>query len=641
MQSSLLKVALVSIVLGAALALAAPDHYGVYLSSKAESKELIGMKIEVLATGQQLAEHFKKNPVVADPDAHLLVYYPDFKPAQLELKHMSGDGETKPVATFVKPLEKDQYAVMPRVPFSDGIYLLTYYASLIETEVFVFAVGQPSGQASSQPGEAKERAVVAGRAGLNEAKATLSVAYAKAYMASGGKQPTVADVAAKADLGPNPVSFGTIKINVVKNSEVGFGLQVLAVGPTDLTADGLADTWTMPTDDRLVPTEHPAEQAVPTPAPASDVVSLVCPGGKLGAFAHGSRCTGYYDEDGLVDIQLSGVASALPHQRTKELVHPGVDIVAPESSPIHPIRDGVVVDVIDADADRNWKSIGYMVMVEHTGLGGMPTHYSLYLHMKQKPTAKVGDSVVAGKTELGLVGRTGAAYGNHVHVEVRTFKDRLNPTWKNIYGKLTPDAEKTFDQTTFEASWVDPTKFATTHEGAEATVTPASGVLSALPSTGSSVAQPKPGIQSSPSANLPAGATADAVLLHLCSQVENNDLFRANAIIDTNKPYEAVWAAVQKTLEQKKEKVLKADRDTGVIETDLTRHGVMGFPAFDKFIIVVEKVGDGNANVHFKRFGYALEQGRNTVPQRDQEINKRRDNDFRKAFMKNLWGDRP
>ncbi len=213
----------------------------------------------------------------------------------------------------------------------------------------------------------------------------------------------------------------------------------------------------------------PAEQGILDPAlqnhPAapvspSDAVHLICPAGKLGAFTHGTRCTGYYDADGLVDIQLSDVASTVPHEKTKELVHPGVDIVTAEGSPIYPIRNGIVVDEIDTDSDRNWKSLGYMVMVEHPGTGATSKYYSLHLHMKQKPTVKIGALVTVGKTELGLVGHTGATYGNHVHVEVRTFKDRFNSTWKNIYGKLTPESEKTFDEKTFAASWVDPVKFA-------------------------------------------------------------------------------------------------------------------------------------------------------------------------------------
>lgn len=194
-------------------------------------------------------------------------------------------------------------------------------------------------------------------------------------------------------------------------------------------------------------------------APSSDVVSLVCRGAKLGEFRHGTRCTGYYGADGLVDIQLSGVASALPHEQKKELVHAGVDIIAGEGWKITPIRDGIVTDVISEEVDKDWRSLGYMVIVQHSADLESPM-YSCYLHMRQAPSVKIGDAVMAGKTLLGRVGQTGAAFGSHIHVEVRTFKDRYNPAWKNIYGKLTPESEKTFDEHDFSTSWVDPVKFA-------------------------------------------------------------------------------------------------------------------------------------------------------------------------------------
>lgn len=194
--------------------------------------------------------------------------------------------------------------------------------------------------------------------------------------------------------------------------------------------------------------------------PESSTISVVVPKGTVGEFTHGARCTGYYGASGLVDIQTNGAATTQPYERTKELVHAGVDIVAAEGSQIYPIRDGVVVDVIGDETERNWDSLGYMVIVEHPGGANVPTYYSMYLHMKQKPSVSIGDSVAAGKTELGLVGDTGTGDGSHLHLEVRTFKDRFHPAWGNIYGKVAPDSEKTFDQKTFEASWVDPLKFA-------------------------------------------------------------------------------------------------------------------------------------------------------------------------------------
>ena len=282
------------------------------------------------------------------------------------------------------------------------------------------------------------------------------------------------------------IKKAALKESMLAPNELGVNIVLQAIAVPRLAAGPISEP------------QHPA-QSQPSPVRSSianelistgqavalndrDVVGTICPAGQLGEFTHGTRCTGYYDADGLVDIQLSGVASMVPRERTKELVHPGIDIVASEGSPIFPIGYGTVVDVIDSDSDRNWKSLGYMVMVEHSESPTSPKYYSLYLHMKQKPEVEVGSVVVAGKTRLGLVGHTGAAYGNHVHVEVRTFKDRFNPTWKNIYGKLTPESEKTFDENTFEKEWRDPERFGETQ--------PAASTAPALSATQKTADQP-------------------------------------------------------------------------------------------------------------------------------------------------------
>lgn len=217
-----------------------------------------------------------------------------------------------------------------------------------------------------------------------------------------------------------------------------------------------------PDSDPPVPTDGTGDDdSSVTDGNRSQFIDRVCPGAVIGEFTHGTRCTGYYGADGkMVDIQLTGVPSTKPFAASKELVHAGVDLSAPEGTPVFSMRDGVVVDVIADRLEKDWKSLGYMVMVAHTRADTGDTWYSVYLHLKQKPLVAPGDSVVAGKTELGLIGSTGSAYGNHVHIEVRWFKDRFNRAWNNIYGKLTPESEKTFDEVSFKALWRDPVAFA-------------------------------------------------------------------------------------------------------------------------------------------------------------------------------------
>lgn len=92
--------------------------------------------------------------------------------------------------------------------------------------------------------EARDKAALAG---LSEAKATLSVAYAKAYLQNDGDQPDIGDVYTNA--------FGT----ATAGTELAFGdvkLTATVANPVVLTAKSLkghavsaniTNSWTMPT----------------------------------------------------------------------------------------------------------------------------------------------------------------------------------------------------------------------------------------------------------------------------------------------------------------------------------------------------------------------------------------------------------
>ena len=211
---------------------------------------------------------------------------------------------------------------------------------------------------------------------------------------------------------------------------------------------------------------HPGVQSVTASEQSVDGdmsgvgLSAVCPKSKPGEFRHGTKCTGYYDAAALVDIQIAGNPTSKEYVSTKSLVHAGVDLVAPEGNEIYPIADGTVDAVISSDKDANFKSLGYMVLIQHKNkFEGKPT-WSLYLHLKEKPSVVMGDAVTAGKTLLGRVGSTGAAFGPHLHLEVRHFAGRFSEKWKNIYGIERPSSEATFGEKDFAENWTDPEKFA-------------------------------------------------------------------------------------------------------------------------------------------------------------------------------------
>lgn len=103
---------------------------------------------------------------------------------------------------------------------------------------------------------------------------------------------------------------------------------------------------------------------------------------------------------------ISGVAS----------YHKGMDIPAPEGTPVIAANSGIVLR-----SEYN-PSYGNLVVIDHGG--GILTYYA----HNSKLIAKVGQNVVKGET-ISEVGTTGYSTGNHLHFEVQvngTFVDPLD-----------------------------------------------------------------------------------------------------------------------------------------------------------------------------------------------------------------------
>ncbi|HLV60244.1 MAG TPA: LysM peptidoglycan-binding domain-containing M23 family metallopeptidase [Fredinandcohnia sp.] len=94
--------------------------------------------------------------------------------------------------------------------------------------------------------------------------------------------------------------------------------------------------------------------------------------------------------------------------------HDGIDIAAPEGTPIHAAADG---EVIFAGVQRGY---GNLVILRHEG--GWVT---IYAH-NRKNLVREGDRVRQGQV-IGEVGRTGRATGPHVHFEVRKGTSPVDP----------------------------------------------------------------------------------------------------------------------------------------------------------------------------------------------------------------------
>ena len=99
--------------------------------------------------------------------------------------------------------------------------------------------------------------------------------------------------------------------------------------------------------------------------------------------------------------------------------HKGIDISAPEGTPIVAVADGVV---IKANSTDRWGSgWGYHVMVAHGN--GYATQYAHCCRI----IVSVGQHVKAGQVR-GYVGNTGHSFGAHLHFETWLNGHRYNPT---------------------------------------------------------------------------------------------------------------------------------------------------------------------------------------------------------------------
>ncbi len=87
--------------------------------------------------------------------------------------------------------------------------------------------------------------------------------------------------------------------------------------------------------------------------------------------------------------------------------HDGLDLAAPEGTPVMSVEDGVVSAV-----RRSETGYGNMIVIDHGG--GKST---LYAHC-ERLFAEEGDSVVRGQI-IATVGETGNATGPHLHYELR------------------------------------------------------------------------------------------------------------------------------------------------------------------------------------------------------------------------------
>jgi murein DD-endopeptidase MepM/ murein hydrolase activator NlpD len=99
----------------------------------------------------------------------------------------------------------------------------------------------------------------------------------------------------------------------------------------------------------------------------------------------------------------------------KKRPHWGLDLANKKHTPILASAAGEVVYT-----GQGFKGYGKLIVVEHGD-----DWATLYSHL-DRILVKEGQKVTAGE-KIGLMGRTGRATGNHLHFEIRHFRQPVNP----------------------------------------------------------------------------------------------------------------------------------------------------------------------------------------------------------------------
>ncbi len=94
----------------------------------------------------------------------------------------------------------------------------------------------------------------------------------------------------------------------------------------------------------------------------------------------------------------------------------------------------------------------------------------------------------------------------------------------------------------------------------------------------------------------------------LCANIPYANAF-LNYDSEMHFEFQKVWDALTTVLKEQKETIKQQDLQAGTIMTDLTRHGIIGFPHHDMYCVVLERKGEASAIVHLKLLSFWVDFG--------------------------------
>lgn len=86
--------------------------------------------------------------------------------------------------------------------------------------------------------------------------------------------------------------------------------------------------------------------------------------------------------------------------------------------------------------------------------------------------------------------------------------------------------------------------------------------------------------------------------------IKDSDYFDSHSQI-FNYGFEEVWYTISDFLINKGHKILYANDKEGILVTDLKRHGIYGFPYFDAYVVLIQKIDNTTTRINIKLFRYS------------------------------------